>query len=197
MALSRERIADELLKLLAVASPSATVKIMLRRGILKPVLPEVVEKRVDDLRAVITAEAQAGIAPDPVRRLAALLPRDSAVAEDVAARLRLSNKARKRLACATGEVDGGPPQALAYRLGIDCAVDRLLLAGRSSDAATIAEWHAPRLPISGGALIKRGLPEGPIVARTLKAIEDRWVASGFATGPEFERIVEDALNSAS
>ncbi len=41
MALSRERIADELLKLLAVEDPSATIGIMLQRGILKPVLPEI------------------------------------------------------------------------------------------------------------------------------------------------------------
>ena len=39
MALSRERIADELLKLLGMADPSPTVAIMLERGILKPVLP--------------------------------------------------------------------------------------------------------------------------------------------------------------
>src|SRR5204862_3061310 len=40
MALSRERIADELLKLLAVDDPPATLRIMLDRAILKPGLPE-------------------------------------------------------------------------------------------------------------------------------------------------------------
>ena len=40
MALSRERIADELLKLLSVEDPSSTISIMLDRGILRPVLPE-------------------------------------------------------------------------------------------------------------------------------------------------------------
>jgi poly(A) polymerase len=196
MALSRERIADEVLKLLAVADPSATVRIMLERAILKPVLPEITPERVHDLEAVMSAELKAEIDPDPLRRLAALLPRDSAVAEDIAVRLRLSNKARKRLACAVGTVDDVPPRALAYRLGIDCAVDRLLLAGRPDAAREIAAWHAPRLPIGGGQLIKRGLPEGPVVARTLKVIEDRWVAAGFPAGEGFERIVEDALKSA-
>jgi len=75
-------------------------------------------------------------------------------------------------------------------------VDRLLLAGNSLDAAAIAHWHAPRLPISGGALIKRGLRQGPIVARTLRQIEDKWVAASFPKGPEFERIVESALKAA-
>src|SRR4051794_34372758 len=41
MALSRERIADELLKLLGLADPAPTVKLMIARGTLKPVLPEI------------------------------------------------------------------------------------------------------------------------------------------------------------
>ena len=192
MALSRERIADELLKLLAVADPTKTVRIMLERSILKPVLPEITLKKADDLSALVAAEKEAGIGADPLRRLAALVPRDSDVAEDVAVRLRLSNKARKRLACVSGPGDG-VPQALAYRLGSNCAVDRLLLDGRAAAAAEIAAWHAPRLPISGGQLIKRGLPEGPMVAQTLKAIEDSWVAAGFPTGDDFDRIVDAAL----
>jgi poly(A) polymerase len=196
MALSRERIADELLKLLAVADPSGTVRIMLEREILKPVLPEIAPERLDGLKALIAAERTAGIDPDPLRRLVALLPRDSAIAEDVAARLRLSNKARKRLACAAGEIDDAPPHALAYRLGVECAVDRLLLAGRAREAADTAKWHVPRLPISGGQLVKRGLPEGPVIARTLRTIETRWVEAGFPSGEVFERIVAEELAAA-
>ena len=195
MGLSRERIADELLKLLAVPDPSKTVAIMLERSILKPVLPEISPTRMKDLKRLIAAEAEARIGPDPLRRVAALLPKDSAVAEDVAARLRLSNKARKRLACAVGQAEGEPP-ALAYRIGVQCAVDRLLLSGRAREASEMAAWHAPRLPISGGQLIKRGLPEGPLVARTLRRIEDDWVNAGFPHGQAFERIVAKALSSA-
>jgi poly(A) polymerase len=194
MALSRERIADELLKLLALDDPAATVGIMLDRGILRPVLPEIENAGLAQLQALIAAERQAQLEPDPVRRLAALIPRDAIISEVIAARLRLSNKAKKRLACAAGEI-GSSTQALAYRVGIECAVDRLLLSGRAREAADIARWHAPRLPISGGALIKRGLPEGPVVARTLRTIEDRWVEAGFPSGAAFERIVADALDA--
>ena len=90
-------------------------------------------------------------------------------------RLKLSNRARKRLACAADDNLLGSPRELAYRFGSDCAVDRLLLAQKTSEAADIAKWHRPQLPISGGTLIARGLAQGPIVARTLRAIEDRWV----------------------
>jgi len=196
MALSRERIADELLKLLGLADPATTVGIMLDRGILAPVLPEIASERVKDLQSLIAAEQAAGIEPDGLRRLAALLPSDSAVADSVAARLKLSNKARKRLACAVVGDAAGAPEALAYRVGTDCAVDRLLLSGAPDVAATISSWRAPRLPIGGGALIARGLAEGPIVARTLRQIEQRWVDAGFPQGAAFDAIVADALAEA-
>jgi len=196
MALSRERIADELLKLLALPDPRATVAIMIDRNILKSVIPEVSAAGLSALKSLIPTEATADIAPDGLRRLAALLPRDAAVAQDVAARLKLSNKSRKRLACAAVVDTNLAPEALAYRLGNACAVDRLLLAGKANEASRIAGWRLPRLPIGGGVLIERGLIEGPIVARTLRKIEDRWVAEGFPQGDAFEQIVADALAEA-
>jgi poly(A) polymerase len=195
MALSRERIADELLKLLGLPDPSRTVGIMLERRILSPVLPEIDAGAAADLRSLIATETAADVEPDGLRRLAALLPRDPTVADEVAVRLRLSNKARKRLGCAAG-TEAAPPRSLAYRLGQACTVDWLLLAGNAADARAIAEWRVPRLPISGGALIKKGLPEGPVVARTLRAIEDRWVAGDFPDGEELQRIVAEALAEA-
>ena len=196
MALSRERIADELLKLLGLPNPAATVRIMLERKILRPVLPEIEIDGLAELEALIASEAKAGIEPDALRRLAALLPRDAAIAGDVGTRLRLSNKARKRLVCAAEIGDQFEPQVLAYRLGAECAADRLLLAGQSAEAAGIVNWRAPRLPIGGGALIKRGLSEGPVVARTLRAIEHDWVEAGFPIGDKFEQIVSKALSDA-
>lgn len=196
MALSRERIADELLKLLGVSDPSVTVGIMLERKILKPVLPEIEASALPILRALVTSEGAAGVEPDALRRLAAILPRDQLTAEEVAVRLRLSNKARKRLACtASADLDLSP-QALAYRVGADCAVDRLLLAGRDQDAVTVASWKPTRLPVKGGDLIKRGLKEGPVVARTLRQIEDEWVRAGFPIGNALDEIVDRALAGA-
>lgn len=195
-ALSRERIADELLKLLGVADPLPTVELMLGRQILKPVLPEIDAAALPCLCTLIAAEQASGLAQQPLRRLAALLPADPELAEKVAVRLKLSNRARKRLACAGSRDIGLEPQPLAYRTGTQCAVDRLLLAGRAADAAAIAEWSPPKLPIGGGALISRGVPQGPEVARNLKRIEERWVEAGFPTGDEFERIVAECVANA-
>jgi len=197
MALSRERIADELLKLIGVEDPSPTVALMIDRGILKPVLPEIDAASVQRLELLVDAEREANIAPDPLRRLAALLPRNRGIAESVALRLRLSNKAKKRLGCTAEEGLGSGPEALAYFAGHDCATDRLLLAGKTDEAASLSSWTMPRLPIGGGALIERGMTPGPQVARTLKALEQRWAESGFPNGEAFERLVTEALESSN
>ena len=197
MALSRERIADELLKILALADPEPTLAIMLDRQILAPVLPEIVAAALPDLRRLVRAEGGAGIPAEPFRRLSAILPRDPLLAEKIAVRLRLSNRARKRLACAATPSDGSNPRALAYWVGTECAVDRLLLSGAAADAAAIADWQAPRLPTSGGALIARGLVAGPVVAKTIRRIEERWVGAGFPSGRPFEQIVDEALAEAT
>jgi poly(A) polymerase len=191
MALSRERIADELLKLLALDDPTPTVRLMHDQRILAPVIPEI--GGLDRLASLVEAERLASIAPDPLRRLAALLPSDPETASRVAARLKLSNKAKKRLASAADSSLGLNRRALAYRIGTESAVDRLLMAGRSSDASAVSAWIPPRLPIGGSQLMARGVPEGPEIARTLHRIEDAWEAADFPKGEEFDRLVDEAL----
>lgn len=187
MALSRERIADELTKILGIDDPVPTVSLMIERGILKPVIPEILSP--EPLAKLVQAEMAAGIEPEAHRRLSSLLPREPEIAADVAARLKLSNKARKRLTAAADSDIGDDIHALAYWAGQQAALDRLLLAGRSDDARRLADWTVPRLPISGGQLIKLGVTEGPLVARTLKAIERAWVKRGFPAGESWENIV--------
>lgn len=187
MALSRERIADELLKLLGNPDPAPAIGQMLARDILKPVLPEIGEKGLAALTALIAAEQAAGVPGDPVRRLAALIP--AAAAEEIGARLKLSNLQRKRLASAVEGVVS-TPRELAYRIGAESALDRLLLAGDPESAARLVAWSPPRLPVSGGALVRRGLGAGPLVAKGLKMVEDRWIAEGFPPGDRVEALAD-------
>src|SRR5262249_3571142 len=119
MALSRERIADELLKLLGLADPAPTIALMNARGILAPVRPESDADGAMRLAILTAREQQHAIAPVALRRLASLLPADPALAREIAARLRLSNVARERLARAADPSWPGEARALAYRIGID------------------------------------------------------------------------------
>ena len=199
MALSRERIRDELLKLLVAKDAVRVVRLMIARGIFEPVLPEIVS--ADLLAHTAAREAATGIAPDPIRRLAAVLPRDGGTADQIGARLKLSNAERKRLVATMGEVTEAP-KPLAYRLGRDTALDRLLLSERDiGEIEEVRSWEAPRLPMTGGALVARGLARGPDVARALRAVEDRWIAEGFP-GEErvaalADEVVAQALAAAS
>ena len=191
MALSRERIADELLKLLALPDPAPTVRLMIAQGILKPVLPEIVDAA--PLERLVAAERAAEEEPQALRRFAALLPPDPETAASVATRLRLSNRAAKRLALAADRTTGDP-RRLAFRIGTDGAIDRLLLAGE--DPAGLRGWQPPRLPMSGGELIAMGLTAGPEVARTLQAVERAWEEAGFPDKAAVQTIARALVDEA-
>ena len=196
MALSRERIADELLKLLVARHAVRVVHLMVERDILLPVLPEIALEGVARFDALTVAEDAAGVAPDAIRRLAALLPPDPAIADSVGARLKLSKLQRRRLNTAASPLAGGTPQALAYRMGTESAMDVLLLGARTEDAASIRDWPVPRLPLTGGALVERGLSKGPEVASALRAVEDLWVAEGFPDVLRVDAIADQVVAQA-
>jgi poly(A) polymerase len=188
MALSRERIANELLRLLVAPRAPEVVELMLEQGIFAPVLPEIGDAL--RLAALAKQEEIARVEPDAIRRLAAILPRDPVAVAAVGARLKLSNVQRRRLESAALPPDADPRE-LAYRLGMESAIDRLLLAGESVDA--LQGWSPPRLPLSGGQLVAKGLTAGPDVARTLHRVEDRWIAEGFPDAARVAAIADDEV----
>ncbi|MEA3050620.1 MAG: poly(A) polymerase [Sphingomonadales bacterium] len=198
MALSRERIADELTKLLALPEPAATLRLMVDRDILSPVLPEIDEAGTARLERLVEREKAVGAPPDPFRRLAALLPPEPEVAGAVAARLRLSNKAQRRLRTAARRDEPTPaPEVLAYRLGRDEAMDRILLGDADPTSLKALDgWKRPRFAVRGGDLIALGLDAGPLVARTLQAIEREWSETGFAGEAEQRAIARRHVDQA-
>lgn len=196
MALSRERIADELLKILALPDPTGTISLMVGQGIFRPVLPEIDEAGTQRLRWLVARERIASVASDPLRRLAALLPPRPDLAQTTAVRLRLSKKAVKRLVSAASKLDGdsAKPQALAYRIGRDEAIDRLLLGDEEPETMgakirELREWKPPHFALGGGDLIAMGLSPGPIVAKTLQAIQRDWIERGFPSEQEEVRAL--------
>ena len=205
MALSRERIRDELLKLLIARDAVRVVELMIARGIFAPVLPEIDAEGAERLARLAAAEAASALPLDPIRRLAALIPHDAKAGEAIGARLKLSNAERKALLSALVPFRGSP-YALAYRIGTRAAIDRILLSDwepfdRDLAVRHLGHWEVPVLPLSGGALVERGLSKGPEVARTLRLVEEQWIAERF---PDAARVAEladaavaQALRSAS
>jgi poly(A) polymerase len=129
-----------------------------------------------------------------LRRLAALLPADPALAETVAARLRLSAAQKKRLALAADRQpdDAVNPRGLAYRLGRTEAQDRLLLNG--GDCAPLDGWDIPRFALKGGTIVARGIHAGPDVARILRAVENHWIAEGFPDDARIGQLLDAEIN---
>ncbi|WP_300783074.1 CCA tRNA nucleotidyltransferase [Enhydrobacter sp.] len=184
-ALSAERVAKELLRLLEAPAPADALEAMVEAGALDRWLPEYAG--TTRLRALIAREP----APDRLRRLAAILSRD-ADATAIGKRLRLSTQDSLRLDVMLArepalDLSGGPRawRAGIYRLGNRLYIDRLLLAadapGDWRAALALAQsWTPPELPVSGGDALKMGLAPGPRIGALISAVEDWWVAGDFA-----------------
>jgi poly(A) polymerase len=204
-ALSRERIAQELTRLLSLANPVSAVELMVENGIFAPFLPELSGSASIALRRLVEREGRHNQPVSLPARILTLLPRDAVAVDKVAARLKLSNRLRESLA---KRLNPSEPtvtniRAIAYRSSIDSARDvAMLFAGDANLPECLAkldDWAIPKIGLKGGDLIALGLPAGPLVAKALQAVEAKWVAEDF---PPHERqgkiaaqLVAEALSA--
>lgn len=174
--LSAERVAGELTRLLALPAPGEAVAEMLSAGVLSHWLPE-----ADGTRycALLAAEDAAGVARDPVRGLAALLPADPALAERVARRLKLSRADRTRLTAAAERGATASLPALLHLLGRERTLDRLLLTAAPPEQVRDALTRPlPKFALKGRDVLALGVQPGPEVSRLLAEAEARWLGNG-------------------
>lgn len=184
-ALSRERIARELLLLLGSPDPAQAAQLMLDAGIWPVILPEMAGDGLAVLRGLLAREAALGARPEALLRLAALLPRDPQVADSVAARLRLSKAQRLMLGryAMDWPDEGTARQVAATVQPADIVPSWLLL--RAPDAvlhdgwASLQGWHVPEFPLGGRDIIALGVSAGPDVAKVLGETKRRWIAEDF------------------
>jgi len=193
--LSRERVRVELMKLMAAPHAVRTLAVMSEAGILHQVLGGVA--LLASLSNMAKLDATLGLAPDPVRRLAALGVVVVEDAERLWQRLRLSNAEYERLRSIgdgwwriTSAMSGNGARALLYRLGPQRFTDRVLIAWSRADAGTPesawrkladlpARWTAPLFPLRAADFIARGMPPGPRLGAALRAAEQAWVDADF------------------
>ena len=193
--LSVERVWHELSRTLAAPDPVRAVLWMRQTGVSSRVLPESEAWGIDGLAPLVRLEAEAGLPPDPVLRLMALVRPERDRVAAMARRLKVANVVRDRLvawaACPQEACEGGEA-ALArafYVHGQRSVLDRLLLTAARTEGADrdralarirFAEgWRRPVLPVRGRDLIEAGLEPGPAVSRRLRRLEKRWIDSGF------------------
>jgi len=177
--LSPERVWSELKRILTTADPRGALRLMAGLGVLVAVLPYALDlARLDRL-------VQADGPPDPLLRLAALVP---GAGLDLAARLRMSVAERDRLLALAGP----PPEP-----GMDDDALRRLLADAPPGALPGRAWLAgnagptwdalrgrlaalPRrvFPLEGRDALALGVPPGPAVGELLRVVRAWWLDGG-------------------
>jgi poly(A) polymerase len=177
--LSKERVTAELLKLLSASDPAPSVAAMRQTGVLSTLLPG-----ADDRALAPLIHLERGLAPNPLRRLAAL--GGSILSNE----LRLSKQQQGSLALMREAAESMTAVAeLAFRHGMDVARDIALLR-----AALLEQPVSPLLeadlelggsaafPVSARDL----MPEyaGPALGKALRQLEAEWIASGFTLDRE-------------
>jgi poly(A) polymerase/tRNA nucleotidyltransferase (CCA-adding enzyme) len=182
--LSPERIWSEIKRILSIPDPTRAVALMQQLGVLQTVLPEA--KDLARLGSVIAA----GVPPDPVLRVAALMGQGSGAAvEALAARLRVSTAESDRLlALLTGPVPpAGADDAMLRQLLADepapILAGRLTLAGGSATLRDhLLAMEPPTFALAGRDVLAMGLPAGPGVGEILAQVRQWWLDGGCVAG---------------
>lgn len=202
--LSAERIWSEVKKLLASPDPSRALLWMRQAGVLTAVLPESEKWGIDAIHDLVSAERLFGWAPDPMLRLAAIVPPDGGRLEALAKRLRLSNAEAARLQAwanfpaVSEDIADIAFRRFLYRYGKEGAITRLKLSlsasrgGGENDVAGMKRsirfstllqqaeaYQRPTFPIGGGDIVAAGVPPGKKVGEILHLLEEFWIDRNF------------------
>ncbi|WP_081158410.1 CCA tRNA nucleotidyltransferase [Ensifer aridi] len=202
--LSAERVWGETKKLLSAEDPGRALLWMRQAGVLGEILPETEKWGIDAIPGLVAAERSFSWRPEPLLRLAAIVPPDAERLEAMASRLRLSKAESayfERFARAPAIAATLPDAAFdreLYRHGKDGIIARLKLslaaARRKSetDPAFLAEtasfqrllaraekWQRPVFPLSGVDVLKAGVPAGPKIGELLAELENFWIERNF------------------
>ena len=203
--LSAERIWAETKKLLSAEDPSRALLWMRQVGVLTEILPETEKWGIDGIHGLVAAEQALGWKPDPILRLAAVVPPDSARMDALAKRLKMSNLQAGQLAAWAAtpslpdEVTDVGFDRLLYRHGAAGMLMRLKIALATARSAADGDplamrksarlsallkraenYSKPAFPLSGADVVAAGVPAGKRVGEILKLLEDFWVERNFA-----------------
>jgi len=172
--LSRERVGAEMRKLLAAPDPAPAMAAMQATAVLAHVLPGA------DARALaVLVHLEGGRPPDWRRRLAVL------GGEGVAEALRLAKADARALAALSAAVASlDSPGVLGYRLGAEAGASAVLARAALTGAPPPEGWQADlvrgsaaKFPLRAADLA--GQHQGAALGTQLRALEARWIASGF------------------
>ena len=197
VSLSAERVAHEMLRLLAAPDPLGALSMMGAAGVLQRVLPEAT--RLEPLHMLRELESSAELDPDALLRMAAMVSEDDKAGEvaatTIADRLRLSNADRRRLSRLLAppvmikpEMSDHEMRVALYGLGPSTFADLIWLTWARLGVAVsfmphiqlAATWDIPSFPLSGDDVKELGISEGPEIGDLLAEVETWWIAGDFS-----------------
>ena len=196
--LSMERIRDEIFKILLTPKVVKTIQIMMDNNILGYIMPD--PPYLDKLDFLVKMVDKHHIPFRALRRLFIIYQPDTALAENLAFRLRLNKKEKQLfvdLAANNIALDDllNPQKLLQliYRYGAEFCQEKILLqaAIEQKDVpemdkiiAQIKSLSVPVFPLKGIDIINQGIDDQRKTSSVLKELEKVWIDSNFSLSKE-------------
>ncbi len=194
--LSRERVGQEMSKLLLAGGAGDAAELMNRTGVSSALFGSLLNAA--RLARVVAIDAANQLAPDYPLRLAAAFDLDPEATGDS---LRLSNADTRELSAVLSAMPPSPAlreaerKVVLYQTGGGTFARAVRLAWADSAASADdaswrgllrlpEDWPVPVMPLTGADLVAAGLEPGPQLGATLRRLEDWWVAGGFTATRE-------------
>lgn len=191
--LSRERITQEFFKIVGVANPAYILGLMFSNGILADIGGSSKASQMESLCALQGRYD----ARDVMARMVAIAGMKADYFEE---RLVLSNAQKKQIdVFAQGlhilkTVSKRKVRELVYRCGNAAALQTYFLHLAQKDRLPDIEiieiaryWQPPVFSIKAEDLIRAGVSQGPALGKTLKELEEKWIAKDFPAKFAFKK----------
>ncbi len=189
--LSKERITQEFLKIIAVPNAAQILQLMFSNGVLQNMsgaYDQEMMERLIDLQIRYDAK-------NVMSRIFTLADMEPNYFDEW---LILSNKQKRQIeVCGQGlellkPVSRKNLRELVYRVGNAATFQIYLLKLAKNkvympdlDLMDVARyWQPPEFPISGKDLIAAGVSQGPALGKKLNELEEKWIASDFSKVPK-------------
>lgn len=184
--LSRERIMQEMVRILMVDDPAAILQLMFDNGVLREFANP--DYKAEWLKSLVQLQKDHD-ALDLPARMAVVAAGDAEWVGEFEKFIVISNALRADLNLifkTLAVISGLRVDEAIYRFGNRAALQACLIRhareGSVPDAETIEQlknWRAPTFPLSGDDVMKLGVERGPEVGRILNAVEEWWIAEHF------------------
>ncbi len=191
ISLSKERITQEIFKILSFENPVSGLQMMFECG----VVPDLAGAQYDPkiLSALCHFESRFGLASIS-SRLLVLSGFEGAGARGLSKYLLIPKVFQRDMKSITAVLDmqdlnqphpvkvavykqGRTPTA--YALMIELATDRVNAVQAKSALDIIQNWDVPDFPVSGQDLLIKGFKPGPDLGAELERLESQWIENGF------------------